>query len=61
MDIYKLNNFNEFVNLIENGTIKLTIKVDIYTNEKYYGRTYDHGCGFSIEEKNLSKMFYNIK
>lgn len=61
MDIYKLNDFDKFIDLIENGTIKMTIKVDIYVNEKYYGKTYDHGCGFAIEEKNLCKLFNIIK
>jgi len=57
MDIYKYTNFESFINLIENGTIKLHIKVDIYTNPKHYGKSYDHGCGFVIEECNLSKLF----
>lgn len=59
MDIYKLKDFDTFINLIEDGTIKLTIKIDIHLNKKYYGKTYDHGCGFAIEEHNLSKL-YNI-
>ena len=61
MDIYKLNNFDKFIDLIENGTIKMTIKVDIYISEKYYGKTYNHGCGFCIEEKNLCELFSIIK
>lgn len=59
MEIYKLKDFNTFINLIENGTIKVTIKIDIHLNEKNYGKTYDHGCGFTIEQHNLTKL-YNI-
>lgn len=59
LDIYKLKDFNKFIDLIEDGTIKLTIKIDIHLDEKHYGKTYDHGCGFTIEEHNLSKL-YNI-
>lgn len=57
MNIYKLKNFNSFIDLIEDGTIKLNIKVDIHMDKKYYGKTYDHGCGFTIEEKNLYKLY----
>ena len=57
MDIYKLISFDNFINLIEDGTIKLSIKVDIYTSDKYYGKTYDHGCGFAIEEHNLIRLY----
>ena len=61
LDIYKLKDYETFINLIENGSIKLTIKLDIYLNEKYYGKTYDHGCGFTIEEHSLPKLFNLIK
>ena len=57
MDIYRLTNFENFINLIENGTIRVHIKVDIYTDSKHYGTSYDHGCGFAIEECNLSRLF----
>ncbi len=60
MDIYNLKNFDTFINLIEDGTIKLTIKIDIHLDEKYYGKTYDHGCGFAIEEHNLPKLYNPI-
>ena len=59
---YKLKGFSDFLKLLEQGIIKITFKVDIYTDEKRYGKTYDHGCGFAIKEKDLTKLFdtYNI-
>ena len=59
MNIYKLKDFDSFINLIKDGTIKITIKVDIHLGEKNYGKPYDHGCSFAIEEHNLPKL-YNI-
>lgn len=59
MYIYKLKDFNTFINLIEDGTIKICIKIDIHLGKYNYGKTYNHGCGFAIEEKNLPKLFYN--
>lgn len=61
IDFYTLKDFNKFIDLIENGTIKILIKVDIFTCEKYYGKTHDHGCGFAIEEHNLPQMYNIIK
>ena len=57
MDIYKLKYFDKFIDLIENGIIKMTVKVDIYTSEKHYGKTYNHGCGFTIDEKNIPTLY----
>ena len=57
LSFYKLYSFEKFIDLIENGTIKITIKVDIHTGENNYGKTYDHGCGFSIKEEDLTKLF----
>ena len=57
MTIYQLKNSDKFIDLIENGTIKVTIKVDIYLNPKYYGKTYDHGCDFTISEHDISKLY----
>lgn len=60
MDIYILKDFDTFINLIEDGTIKIVLKIDIYTNEKNYGKTFDHGCGFTIAKPNITKLFDKI-
>ena len=60
LSFYKLINFDNFIDLIENGKIKIIIKVDIHTGKSNYGKTYDHGCGFSIKEDDLTKLFKNI-
>lgn len=55
---FKLKSFDKFLDLLENGTIKLVVKVGIYLDEKRYGKTYDHGCGFAISDNDLCKLFY---
>ena len=55
---YVLKNFNSFIKLLENGKIVLRIKIDIYLDENNYGKMYDHGCSFSIAEKDISYLFY---
>lgn len=57
---FKLKGFDFFLKLLENGIIKITFKIDIYTDKDNYGKTYDHGCGFSIKEKDIIKLFDKI-
>ena len=33
--------------------------VTIYTDKDNYGKTYDHGCSFSISEHDIEKL-YNV-
>lgn len=58
MNIYKLKDFESFIKLLERGLIKVTIKIGIHLDKNRYGKTYDHGCGFAIEEPNLQELFY---
>ena len=58
IDFFKLKSFDKFLDLLEDGTIKLVVKVGIYTDEKRYGKTYDHGCGFAISDNDLCKLYY---
>ena len=61
IEFYKLISFDKFIELLENGIIKITFKIGIYLDERNYGKIYDHGCGFSIKEKNINKLFLKIK
>ena len=60
INFYKLKKFDDFINLIENGKIKLSIRIDIYVDKENYGKMYDHGCGFSISKKDINLLFYNL-
>lgn len=60
IDFYSLKGFEEFINLIETGKIKVAIRIDIYMDKENYGRMYDHGCGFSISKKDINLLFNNI-
>lgn len=55
---YVLKNFDTFLKLIEDGKMVLRIKIDIYYDENNYGKTYDHGCSFSISENDINELFY---
>lgn len=54
---YKLKNFNVFLELIQNGTIRVVFKLSQYKNGEKYGKIHDRGTTFEIEEKNLELLF----
>lgn len=58
IDMYMLKDFETFIKLLEKGLIKVTIKIGIHLDKKRYGKTYDHGCGFAIDEYILPQLFY---
>lgn len=60
IDFFKLKSFDDFLNLLENGKIKIVIKVGIYLDEKRYGKTNDHGCGFAIKSEDLLCLYDKI-
>jgi len=60
INFYLLKDFESFIHLIEIGKVKLTIKIDIYTDEENYGKMYDHGCGFSISANDINLLFNNF-
>jgi hypothetical protein len=57
---YELKDFETFINLIEDGTINLTINIGIFKTEDKLGKMHNHGIGFSIEEKNIEKLYRKI-
>lgn len=63
IDFYSFKDFEIFLELIELGIIRVTFKIDIHKDEKRYGKTYDHGCGFDIKESDIIKLYdkYYIK
>ena len=59
--IYKLKGFDSFISLMEKGIIKITFKISVYKDQKRFGKIHDRGTAFSIEEKNIEKLFDLIK
>lgn len=54
--IYKLKDFNIFIELIEQGIIEITISTGYTKNRKFH----DHGTKFTINEKNIKRLFTRI-
>lgn len=60
IDFYKLISFNTFLQLIENGMVRVTFRIGVYKKNYRYGEIYDHGTSFSIDERNIQRLFEKI-
>ena len=63
MDIYLLKGFNEFIDLLENGKIKVLFKIGNNYNKGRYGKVDSRGIGFVIQEDDFigkKKLLYEI-
>lgn len=60
LNIYKLKSFERFIELIEDGTIKITFKICVVRYGEKKGKTDNHGTGFSILRENLTKLYDDI-
>lgn len=60
IEFYLLNNFDTFINLIEQGIINITFKIGVFKNGKRYGQIHDHGTDFSININDIKKLYTKI-
>lgn len=61
MEFYKLKSFDNFLNLVEEGTIRVTFKVDVFKKGCNAGEINDKGTSFEIQEIDLVRLFELIK
>lgn len=61
IDFYHLKDFDTFINLLEDGTVKISfcIGIDKYGIKK--GKIHDHGTSFEIQEFDIKKLYNFIK
>ncbi|MBE6140973.1 MAG: MvaI/BcnI restriction endonuclease family protein [Firmicutes bacterium] len=57
MKIYKIKDFETFINLLDIGCINISIKIGIYRDDKRKGKIHDHGTSFCIQEDDLNKLY----
>ena len=56
---FKFKDFDTFLKMIEEGVIKLSLMLRYSKNEKNYGKNKNKNMIFSINDKNLKKI-YNV-
>lgn len=61
INCYELISFERFLYLIEKGIIRIVFRIGVYKGNYRYGETYDHGTAFSVDERNINKLFKKIE
>ncbi len=49
--------FERFIKLIEDGIVKIELRLGLYTEGVNKGRIHDHGTAFRVLERNLQDCF----
>lgn len=57
LTIYKIKNFNTFIDLIEKGIVTIKFKIGVYYEGKKIGQIHDRGTSFDIKGYNFNKLF----
>lgn len=57
---YKSYSFGKFIELLEKGKIRISLKIGVFKSGKNIGKTHDHGTSFSILEKDLCLLYEEI-
>ena len=61
LKIYQLTNFENFIEALEKGKIRLNFKLNIKTKGEKIGQIHDHGTSFDILEENFEYLFERIE
>ncbi len=61
IDFYKLKTFDDFLNLIESGTIRITFKAGVYKTGPLKNQINDKGTSFEIQEIDFGKLFDKVE
>lgn len=54
---YKLRDFDTFLNLIENGYIRVVFKIGVFRSVDRFGDLHDHGTSFQISQDNINRLY----
>jgi hypothetical protein len=54
---YKLRNFSNLIDLFENGSAYITLKIGVNRSGNKINQIHDHGTSFSVKLNNLDQLF----
>ncbi|MBQ6477144.1 MAG: MvaI/BcnI restriction endonuclease family protein [Bacilli bacterium] len=60
INFYQLNSFDTFLTLLEKGIINVNFKVSYFKSGKRFGTTHDRGTDFSINAKDIEKLYTKL-
>jgi len=58
--LYNIKNFDNFINLIDKGKIKIVFRIGIYKKGPKFGQIYDHGTSFCIKVSHLEQLLQKV-
>lgn len=61
IQFFRLKNFETFINLINDGTIRINFKIGVFRFGKRLGQIHDHGTSFEIKECDLLKLYEKLE
>ncbi len=61
LEIYRLTNFDNFINLLDKGIIRVTFKIGVFRRGSRIGEVHDRGTSFEIKEEDLDKLFIKLR
>jgi hypothetical protein len=56
-NFYKLKSYNNFLRLINQGKIRITFKIGLFTGDYRNGEIHDRGTGFDIDRNDIDQLF----
>lgn len=59
--LYQLKSFEQFLKLIEDGTIIITFTVGVFLSGKRKGQMHNHGTAFRISKEHLEDLFNSVE
>lgn len=59
-EFYQSKSFSDFLKLLANGTIRITLKINTYNNGKRKGELHDCGTRFEIQEIDYNQLLDKI-
>lgn len=60
INFYKFYDFNNFIELLDKGIIKINFSIGVFRKGKRKGQIHNHGIAFRIDQKYLTKLFSPI-
>lgn len=60
LTIYELKDFNTFLKLLNQGYIKVGIKLGVFRHGNRYGDLHDHGTSFEISIQDIDKLYKKL-
>ena len=55
--LFEKVNFDKFIKELSKGNVRIYLKIGVYRNGLYYGKTHDHGATFEIYDYSYKEIF----